>query len=230
MFKIAIVGRPNVGKSTFFNRLVGRKKAIVSNVSGLTQDRQYSKGKLADLEFELIDTAGVDDLTKDLSNNDYIQQTKKAIKDSDLVIFMTDASSGIMPTDYSISNVLRKYNKEIIHIANKSDKNNKNFSLEESFKIGFGDVLFISSEHNLGFNNLYYALNNFFEKNSKSLNYEREPSNSVLNQNKRLKVSFIGKPNTGKSTLINNILGKNRLVTGNTPGLTKDSIEIMLKK
>ena len=230
MYKIAIVGRPNVGKSTFFNRLVGRKKAIVSNVSGLTQDRQYSKGKLADLEFELIDTAGINDLTKNLSNNDYIQQTYKAIKDSDLVIFMTDASSGIMPTDYTISNVLRKYKKDIIHIANKSDKNNKNFSIEEFLKIGFGDVLLISSEHNLGFNNLYYALNNFFEKKSISLNNEINSSNPSHSQNKRLKVSFIGKPNTGKSTLINNILGQNRLVTGKIPGLTKDSIEIMLKK
>ncbi len=230
MYKIAIVGRPNVGKSTFFNRLVGKRKAIVSNVSGLTQDRQYSKGKLADLEFELIDTAGVNDIEKNTNNNDSVQQTKKAIKDSDLVIFMTDASSGIMPTDYSISKVLRKYDKKILHIANKSDKDNKNFSLEEVFKIGFGEALLISAEHNLGFNNLYYELNNFFDKHKITSNFDIKSPIPFLDKNKRLKVSFIGKPNTGKSTLINKILGQNRLVTGNTPGLTKDSIETVLNK
>jgi small GTP-binding protein domain len=143
---------------------------------------------------------------------------------------MTDASSGIMPTDYSISKVLRKYDKKILHIANKSDKDNKNFSLKDVFKIGFGEALLISAEHNLGFNNLYYELNNFFDKHKITSNFDEKFPIPFLDKNKRLKVSFIGKPNTGKSTLINKILGQNRLVTGNTPGLTKDSIETVLNK
>ena len=225
MFKIAIVGRPNVGKSTFFNRIVGEKKAIVSNISGLTQDRQYSRAKLLDLEFELIDTAGVEGLFEDRNLNNYIFQTKEAIKDADLIIFMTDVSTGILPLDYTISKSIRKFNKKIIHIANKADIRKQKLNLDEVKKIGFGDALLVSSEHNIGFNDLYYSLNSIILKKQHSIKNEINSISSNKKENKKIKVCFIGKPNTGKSTLINKIIGKDRLITGEKPGLTRDSIE-----
>ena len=230
MFKIAIVGRPNVGKSTFFNRIVGKKKAIVSNISGLTQDRQYSKAKLLDLEFELIDTAGIEGVFEDKNSNNYIFQTKEAIKEADLIIFMTDVSTGILPLDYLLSKNIRKFEKQIIHIANKADMNKKQFNLDEVKKIGFGDALLVSSEHNIGFNDLYYCLHSIIEKKDTLKKPKLDIISDHEKENKKIKVSFIGKPNTGKSTLINKIIGKDRLITGQKPGLTRDSIETLFVK
>lgn len=219
MFNIAIFGRPNVGKSTLFNALTGKKKAIVSNVSGVTVDRNYGIVKLNDIRFNLIDTAGIID--EDLNKNEFTVQTLKAIEEADLVFFVTDYSSGILPYDFELSSILRKTKKHIIHLVNKFDVKNNIFSDKEAIKIGFKEIIYISSEHKKGFNDIYNSLikiENF--KNSENI------ISSNINNNGQIKISFIGKPNSGKSSLINTILGYSRLVTGAKAGLTRDSIQI----
>ena len=219
MFNIAIFGRPNVGKSTLFNALVGKKKAIVSNISGVTVDRNYEIVKLNDIHFNLIDTAGI--LDEANNRDDFIIQTLKAVEDADLVFFVTDYSSGILPYDFELSSILRKTKKNVIHLINKFDVKNHNFSVEEVFKIGFREIIYISSEHKKGFDNIYNSL-------IKNENFKNSKNKIVAKSNisHEIKISFIGKPNSGKSSLINTIIGNKRLVTGSKAGLTRDSINI----
>ncbi len=219
MFNIAIFGRPNVGKSTLFNALVGKRKAIVSNVSGVTVDRNYSIVKLNDISFNLIDTAGVID--REINRDDFTIQTLKAVTDADLVFFVTDYSSGILPYDFELSSILRKTKKRVIHLVNKFDIKTNIFSDKEAIKIGFKEIIYISSEHKKGFNELYNSLIKIEKvKNSKNITF------SKINNSHQINISFIGKPNSGKSSLINTIIGNNRLVTGSKAGLTRDSIQI----
>ena len=219
MFNIAIFGRPNVGKSTLFNALVGKKKAIVSNVSGVTVDRNYGIVKLNDISFNLIDTAGI--LDKALHKNEFTVQTLKAIEEADLVFFVTDYSSGILPYDFELSSILRKTKKNVIHLVNKFDTKNNVFSDKDAIKIGFKEIIYISSEHKKGFDDIYISLIKFENfRNSENIT----PSN--FSNSSQIKISFIGKPNAGKSSLINTILGHKRLVTGSKPGITRDSIQI----
>ena len=219
MFNIAIFGRPNVGKSTLFNALVGKKKAIVSNVSGVTVDRNYGIVKLNDISFNLIDTAGI--LDKALHKNEFTVQTLKAIVEADLVFFVTDYSSGILPYDFELSSILRKTKKNVIHLVNKCDAKNNFFSDKEAIKIGFKEIIYISSEHKNGFDDIYNSL-----KKIKNFRNSEKIIPSIINNNSQIKISFIGKPNSGKSSLINTILGHERLVTGSKAGLTRDSIQI----
>ena len=219
MYNIAIFGRPNVGKSTLFNALVGKKKAIVSNVSGVTVDRNYGIVKLNDISFNLIDTAGIID--EALYKNEFTIQTLKAIEEADLVFFVTDYSSGILPYDFELSSILRKTKKNVIHLVNKFDAKNNFFSDKDAIKIGFKEIIYISSEHKKGFNDIYNSLikiENF--RNNENIT----PSN--FSNSSQIRISFIGKPNAGKSSLINTILGHKRLVTGSKPGITRDSIQI----
>ena len=219
MFNIAIFGRPNVGKSTLFNALVGKKKAIVSNLSGVTVDRNYGIVKLNDISFNLIDTAGIID--EALYKNEFTIQTLKAIDEADLVFFVTDYSSGILPYDFELSSILRKTKKNVIHLVNKCDAKKNVFSDKDAIKIGFKEIIYISSEHKKGFDDIYNSLikiDNF--RNSENI----IPSN--FSNSSQIRISFIGKPNAGKSSLINTILGHKRLVTGSKPGITRDSIQI----
>ena len=219
MFNIAIFGRPNVGKSTLFNALVGKKKAIVSNVSGVTVDRNYGIVKLNDISFNLIDTAGI--LDKALHKNEFTVQTLKAIEEADLVFFVTDYSSGILPYDFELSSILRKTKKNVIHLVNKFDTENNVFSDKDVIKIGFKEIIYISSEHKKGFDDIYNSLIKIENlRNSENL------IPSIINNRSKINISFIGKPNAGKSSLINTILGHKRLVTGSKPGITRDSIQI----
>lgn len=219
MFNIAIFGRPNVGKSTLFNALVGKKKAIVSNVSGVTVDRNYEIVKLNDINFNLIDTAGIVD--EAINRDGFTIQTIKAVEDADLVFFVTDYSSGILPYDFELSSILRKTKKNVIHLVNKCDVKNNNFSDKEVIKIGFKEIVYISSEHKKGINDIYNSL-------IKNKNFKNNDNKIVSKSNNsfEIKISFIGKPNSGKSSLINTILGNKRLVTGSKAGLTRDSIKI----
>ena len=219
MFNIAIFGRPNVGKSTLFNSLVGKKKAIVSNVSGVTVDRNYEVAKLYDINFNLIDTAGI--LDEAINRNDFTIQTLKAVEEADLVFFVTDYSAGILPYDFELSSILRKTKKNVIHLVNKFDVKNNNFSDKEVIKIGFKEIIYISSEHKKGFDNIYNSL-------IKNENFKNSKNKIVAKSNisHEIKISFIGKPNSGKSSLINTIIGNKRLVTGSKAGLTIDSINI----
>ena len=219
MFNIAIFGRPNVGKSTLFNALVGKRKAIVSNVSGVTVDRNYGFVKLNDICFNLIDTAGI--INEATNENDFTIQTLKAVDDADLVFFVTDFSSGILPYDFELSSILRKTKKKVIHLVNKSDVKKSNFSDKDAIKIGFKEIIFVSSEHKKGFDVIYNALLKI-----EYFKYNQNLIASKNNDNYKINISFIGKPNSGKSSLVNTILGNKRLATGLKAGLTRDSIQI----
>ncbi len=219
MFSIAIFGRPNVGKSTLFNALVGKRKAIVSNVSGVTVDRNYGFVELNDICFYLIDTAGI--INEATNEDDFTIQTLKAVEDADLVFFVTDFSSGILPYDFELSSILRKSKKKVIHLVNKSDVQNSNFSSKDVIKIGFKEIIHVSSEHKKGFDDIYNSLikiENF--RDSQNLIASKKNNSNKIN------ISFVGKPNSGKSSLINTILGNKRLVTGLKAGLTRDIIQI----
>ena len=219
MLSIAIFGRPNVGKSTLFNAFVGKRKAIASNVSGVTVDRNYGFVKLNDICFNLIDTAGI--INDTIYEDDLTIQTLKAVKDADLVFFVTDFSSGILPYDFELSSILRKSKKKVIHLVNKSDVKSSNFSEKDATMIGFKEIIYVSSEHKKGFDDIYNSLIKI-----EDFKYIQNLTASKNSNNDKINISFIGKPNSGKSSLINTILGSKRLVTGLKAGLTRDSIQI----
>ena len=223
MLKVVLVGRPNVGKSTLFNRLVRSQKAIVNNLPGVTRDRKYGQGKLADLEFTLIDTAGIDDSLKGTTEVKIKEQSQFAIDDADIIFFVIDGREGVLPIERSIAINLKKKNKPIIVLINKSEGSKGLIGLSESASLGFDIVIPISAEHGEGLPDLYDVLKN----NLHNQNINIEQDEIFLNlENAPIRVSIIGRPNTGKSTLVNNIIGENRLVTGSEAGITRDSIEI----
>ena len=223
MLKVVLVGRPNVGKSTLFNRLVRSQKAIVNDQPGVTRDRKYGNGKLADLEFTLIDTAGIDESLKGSTDIKIKEQCQLAIDDANLIFFVIDGREGVLPIEKSFVMSLKKKNKPIIVLINKSEGSRGLIGLSESATLGFDNVIPISAEHGEGLPDLYDVLkisldNQYISttQNETFLNLENSP----------IRVSIIGRPNTAKSTLVNNIIGENRLVTGADSGITRDSIEI----
>ena len=223
MLKVVLVGRPNVGKSTLFNRLVRSQKAIVNDQPGVTRDRKYGKGKLADLEFTLIDTAGIDDSLKGSTEIKIKEQSQFAIDDANVIFFVIDGREGVLPIERSLAINLKKKNKPIIVLINKSEGSKGLIGLSESASLGFDIVIPISAEHGEGLPDLYDVLKN----NLHNQNINIEQDEIFLNlENAPIRVSIIGRPNTGKSTLVNNIIGENRLVTGADSGITRDSIEI----
>mgnify|MGYP001283140419 FL=1 len=218
MSVIAIVGRPNVGKSTIFNILTGSKSAIVADYSGLTRDRKY--GNLKNSHITLIDTGGLNEESDDMSHA-IREQTDLAIQEADFLLFVVDAIDGLLPTDKEIAQSLRKQNKPIILLINKTD----NVKLEESsaeFNIlGFDQTIFLSASHNKGFLELTESLNDLEDLKSDSENFYNDDT---------LKISIIGRPNAGKSTLINALLGEERLVVSPESGTTRDSIDVLIKE
>ena len=218
MSVIAIVGRPNVGKSTIFNILTGSKSAIVADYSGLTRDRKY--GNLKNSHITLIDTGGLNEESDDMSHA-IREQTDLAIQEADFLLFVVDAIDGLLPTDKELAQSLRKQNKPIILLINKTD----NVKLEESsaeFNIlGFDQTIFLSASHNKGFLELTESLNDLEDLKSDSENFHNDDT---------LKISIIGRPNAGKSTLINALLGEERLVVSPESGTTRDSIDVLIKE
>ena len=223
MLKVVLVGRPNVGKSTLFNRLVRSQKAIVNDQPGVTRDRKYGQGKLADLEFTLIDTAGIDDSLKGRIENKIKEQSNFAIHDANVIFFLIDGREGVLPIERSLAINLKKTNKPIIVLVNKSEGSKGLIGISESASLGFDIVIPISAEHGEGLPDLYDVL----KSNLHNQNIKITQDDIFLNlENAPIRVSIIGRPNTGKSTLVNNIIGENRLVTGSEAGITRDSIEI----
>ncbi len=225
MLKIVLVGRPNVGKSTLFNRLVRSDKAIVNNQPGVTRDRKYGRGSLVDLNFILIDTAGIDDWLEINTVNQSESQTLFAIEDSDIIIFVIDGRVGVLPVEEILAKNLIKTNKSIIVLVNKSEGSQGLVGLSDSASLGIDNVIPFSAEHGEGLSNLYDALKEKIEFENKKIyknnglnTHEKKPS---------IRIGIIGRPNTGKSTLINNIIGQKRLVTGVDAGITRDSIEVL---
>ena len=213
---VAILGRPNVGKSTLFNRLVGRKIALVDDQPGVTRDRREGEAKLGDLRFRLFDTAGLDDVKGESLEARMSAQAETAVDDSDVVLFVVDSRVGITPTDREFAERVRRRGKPVVLVANKAEGRGQNHGVLEAYELGFGEPLPISAEHGEGLDYLYEALLPYTEEKPETEGEERGDG--------PLRLAIIGQPNAGKSTLVNVILGEERMLTGPEAGITRDAI------
>ncbi len=230
MFTIAIVGRPNVGKSTLFNKLVGKPIAIVNDYAGVTRDRKEAIGNIGPMEFRVIDTAGwsINDGKKEYEKK-MVEQTEVAIKEADLCLFVVDYRSGITEIDLTFAEHLRKIKTPVILLANKYDTNKEPIFDKEYYKLGFNLPIPVSAEHNNGFNLLYDAIEPYYNKYEERIKDIEEVNNIDVDEKKEdkpLQIAIVGRPNAGKSTLINQFLGYDRVITGEEAGITRDSIAI----
>ncbi|PCJ29789.1 MAG: ribosome biogenesis GTPase Der [Rickettsiales bacterium] len=214
---IALVGRPNVGKSTLFNRLSTRKKAIVHDRPGVTRDRKYSDAKLGPMEFTVVDTPGLEEAEEGKLEHRMMQQTMVAIAEADLVCLVIDNEAGITPADKFFAEFIRKYSKKQILIANKSERKFNHDS--EYYKIGFGTPVPVSAEHGQGLAYLYEAI-------AEQIDTEDGEEISDPMSGDCLQIVISGRPNAGKSTFVNAIVGDERMLTGPEAGLTRESVEI----
>ena len=220
--KVAIVGRPNVGKSTLFNRLAGRALAIVDDRPGVTRDRRYGTGRLGDLDLDLIDTAGFEDVTDESLTARMQIQTEKAIEEADLCLFVIDAREGVTQLDRIFAEALRRGGKPVIVAANKSEGKAGSSGALEAFALGFGDPVEISASHGEGMSDLYTAV---LEAAPPELEDEDEDEDGP-GEDKPIRIAVVGRPNAGKSTLVNRLIGEDRLLTGPEAGITRDAIPV----
>ena len=218
---VAIVGRPNVGKSTLFNRLCGLKLAIVDSTPGVTRDRRYGEASLSDLKFTVIDTAGFDEPNMRNFERSMQDQTARAVKESDIILFLVDLHVGLMPQDYYFASLLRRESCPIILAANKCDGKLAKNNFFETYELGLGEPIQISAEHGEGMADLYHLLRPLVDAKGAKQEHSIADSKNFSNE---LKVAIIGRPNVGKSTLLNSILREDRAVSGPEAGLTRDTI------
>ncbi len=220
---IAIVGRPNVGKSTLFNRLVGKRLALVDDQPGVTRDRREGDGKLLGLEFRIVDTAGFEDHDAATLPGRMRVQTEKAVREADAALFLIDARAGVTPLDEEIARWLRSEDTPIILCANKAEGKQGEAGLMEAYSLGFDTVLALSAEHGEGQVELFDALRPIVEPFMETEAEEADPDEEALGP---MKLAIVGRPNAGKSTLINSMIGEDRLITGPEAGITRDSIRV----
>ncbi|MGJ4996730.1 ribosome biogenesis GTPase Der [Bradyrhizobium sp. HKCCYLS3077] len=226
-FTIAIIGRPNVGKSTLFNRLVGQKLALVDDMPGVTRDRREGEAKLGDLHFTIIDTAGLDEGPKGSLTARMQEQTETAIALADALFFVIDARIGLTPADRAFADFARRADKPVLLLANKSEGKHGELGAMESYALGLGDPIQISAEHGEGMGELYDALSRIVPE-SEDEDDEREETDEER-ANRPIRVAIVGRPNAGKSTLINHLLGEERLLTSPEAGTTRDSIAVEIE-
>jgi len=225
-FTIAIVGRPNVGKSTLFNRLVGRRLALVDDLPGVTRDRREGDARLGDLEFKAIDTAGLEDAERESLSARMQAQTAAAVTQADAVLFVVDARAGVTPSDRAFADVVRKSGKPAIVVANKSEGRAGAEGAFDAYTLGLGDPVSISAEHGEGLVDLYDALRAALPE--ATAEPEDEDAVVAARGEQPIRIAIVGRPNTGKSTLINHLLGEERLLTGPEAGITRDAIAVDL--
>lgn len=235
MLTVAIIGRPNVGKSTLFNRLVGRKLALVDDRPGVTRDRREGEARLGDLVFKIIDTAGLEEGERASLPGRMRAQTEAALSVADAILFVFDARAGLTEADRAFARLVRRADKPLILIANKAEGRAGAQGALEGFELGLGAPVLLSAEHGEGLAGLYDALREAFSQkepaaieraDEKADEGEVDLEGAGLDSARPLKVAVIGRPNAGKSTLLNKILGQDRLLTGPEPGLTRDAISL----
>ncbi len=220
---VAIVGRPNVGKSTLFNRLAGRKLAIVDDTPGVTRDRREAAGRIGDLDLILIDTAGYETGPAGTLEGRMRAQTERALDDADVALFLIDARAGVTPLDRHFASWLRAQGSPVILAANKCEGEAGTAGRYEAFELGLGEPIPLSAEHGDGMGELYAALQPFADALDAPLEDE---SADQLDEGAPLHLAIVGQPNVGKSTLVNRLLGQERMVTGPEAGITRDAIAI----
>jgi GTPase len=219
MIRLAIVGRPNVGKSTLFNRLAGRRLAIVDDRPGVTRDRKFATGRLGDLDLDLIDTAGFEDVTDESLEARMRRQTERAIEEAQVVLFVIDARDGVTPVDELFAAVLRRADKPVVLVANKTEGRAGDAGALEAYNLGFGEPVSISAEHGEGLSDLYVAV-------MAAAPGEDEVDDEAELGEKPIRMAIVGRPNAGKSTLINRLVGEDRLLTGPEAGITRDAVSV----
>jgi GTP-binding protein len=242
-FTLAIVGRPNVGKSTLFNRLVGKRLALVDDQPGVTRDLREGAARLADLRFTVVDTAGLEEVTDDSLQGRMRRLTERAVDMADICLFMVDARVGITPSDLVFADILRKKSAHVILAANKAEGRAGESGVLEAYSLGLGEPIALSAEHGEGLNDLYSVLvplaDGFAERGVEDDSPVTdvdvgEDEDSIENaipmptNAKPLQVAVVGRPNAGKSTLINQIMGEDRLLTGPEAGITRDAISLRM--
>lgn len=221
---IALVGRPNVGKSTLFNRLTRSRDALVADLPGLTRDRHYGEGRMGDRPFLVIDTGGFEPVAKEGILHEMARQTKQAVAEADIVIFIVDGRQGLTPHDKTITDFLRKSGRQVLLVVNKAEGMKYSAVVADFYELGLGDPIVISSAHGDGVHDmLNYALDEAFAKNPEQ---EDEPDT----QDHGIKIAVVGRPNVGKSTLINTLVGEERVIAFDMPGTTRDSIEVPFER
>lgn len=228
-FTLAIVGRPNVGKSTLFNRLVGKRLALVDDTPGVTRDRREGTAELGDLTFTVIDTAGFEDAGGDVLPARMRRQTEAAIAAADVCLFLVDARAGLTPLDEEIGRILRKGETPVILAANKCEGKAAEAGRMEAFRLGMGEPMGISAEHGEGTSDLYQALVPFDVPLPEEPEEDFDAEDVDVEEDdptKPLRLAVVGRPNAGKSTLINELIGEDRMLTGPEAGITRDAISV----
>ncbi len=224
-FTVAIIGRPNVGKSTLFNRLVGRRLALVDDRPGVTRDRREGEARLGDLRFTAVDTAGLEEASPESLSGRMRAQTETAIAQADVIFFLIDARQGPTPLDRAFAAAIRKAGKPTVLVANKMEGSAGEPGRLEAYELGFGEPVPVSAEHNEGMADLYDALRAALPDAAVPAEDEEDEGPG---EGHPIRVAIVGRPNAGKSTLINRLIGEERLLTGPEAGLTRDSIAVDL--
>ncbi len=229
---IALVGRPNVGKSTLFNRLTRSRDALVADLPGLTRDRHYGEGRMGERPFLVIDTGGFEPIAKEGIVHQMARQTKQAVAEADVIVFIVDGRQGLTPHDKTITEFLRKAGRPVVLVVNKSEGMKYTSVAADFYELGLGDPLAISSAHGDGVHDMLdEALDLAFARHAEIDGVDDGDDEAELEQDVRnIKIAIVGRPNVGKSTLVNTLLGEERVIAFDMPGTTRDSIEIEFER